>query len=228
MYIVPEGGHWDDGTKGPPGSNGDWAAPNPGIHQRQHRQSRVHDGWFRRPRDRACNVAACETVVSILRCPSAALPDHVYGPSYENWIVQKRVPMSYAVNASGTSVQLYTDGDLLSSGYTPLSGVAGVNGANPANGAFQFEETINGAAVGNRIHIPEITDGLSNTIFIGEEYYQLLPMYTVAQLDLQGVARRKAVWQFGSDSLDCYYGMNEAFGSTGVPMNLRPSGREMA
>jgi hypothetical protein len=41
--------------------------------------------------------------------------------------------------------------------------------------------------------IPEITDGLSNTIFLGEEYYQLKPSYTVAELDLQGVARRKAV-----------------------------------
>src|SRR3984885_2043714 len=29
MYIVPEGGHWDDGTLGPSGSNGDWAAPDP-------------------------------------------------------------------------------------------------------------------------------------------------------------------------------------------------------
>ena len=76
------------------------------------------------------------------------------------------------------------------------------------------------------MRIPQITDGLSNTIFLGEEYYQLKPSYTVAELDLQGVARRKAVWEFGSDSIDCQYGMNEAFGSTGVPMNLKSPGAE--
>ena len=74
------------------------------------------------------------------------------------------------------------------------------------------------------MHIQEITDGLSNTIFIGEEYYQLKPSYAAAELDLQGVGRRKAVWEFGSDSIDCQYGMNEAFGSTGVPMNLKSPG----
>jgi prepilin-type processing-associated H-X9-DG protein len=39
-------------------------------------------------------------------------------------------------------------------------------------------------------------------------------------LDLQGVARRKACWQFGSDSIDCQMCYNEALGSTGVPMNM--------
>ena len=50
------------------------------------------------------------------------------------------------------------------------------------------------------------------------------PSYSVSELDLQGVSRRKAVWEFGSDSIDCQYGMNEAFGSTGVKMNLRNPG----
>jgi prepilin-type processing-associated H-X9-DG protein len=96
------------------------------------------------------------------------------------------------------------------------------------NGAFQLEYTGAGE-IGDRMHIQQITDGLSNTIFVGEEYYQVPPSsavpangvgWTVAQLDLEGVARRKALWQFGSDSIDCQFGMNEAMGSTGVPMNL--------
>ncbi len=216
MWILPEGDHWDDGTQVPrygnadgSNSNGDWAAPNPGF-----ANARIDvpgdAGGSNGPATERC-VAACETVVSVLRCPSAALPEHVYGPSYEDWIVQKRVPSSYAVCASGTAVQLYQDTDVL---YDKIS-----------NGAFQLERTVNKASVGgNRMHIQEITDGLSNTIFIGEEYFQLKPSYTVAELDLQGVSRRKAVWEFGSDSIDCQYGMNEAFGSTGVPINLRSPG----
>ena len=43
-------------------------------------------------------------------------------------------------------------------------------------------------------------------------------------LDLSGVGRRKAVWQFGSDSIDCQMGYNEAFGSTGVKMNTPSPG----
>src|SRR5262249_14843294 len=73
-----------------------------------------------------------------------------------------------------------------------------------------------------RLKIGAFTDGLSNTIMVGEENYKLKGRYEVTELDLQGVGRRKAVWQFGSDSIDCQYGMNEAFGSTGVKMNLPP------
>ena len=212
MWLLPEGNNWDDGTKTPykgnpdgSNSNGDWASADPGFANARIGVQGYAGGNSGPATER--NIAACETVINILRCPSAALPEHVYSPSYENWIVQKRVPSSYAVNASGTAVQLYQDTDLLN-----------------ANGAFQYEQTINGAPVGNRLHIQEFTDGLSNTIFIGEEYYQLKPSYTAAEYDLQGVARRKAVWEFGSDSLDCQYGMNEAFGSTGVPINLKSPG----
>ncbi len=228
MWILPEGNHWDDGTQSPyygnsdgSNSNGDWAAPDPGFANA--RLTVTGDsGGASGPATERC-VAACETEVNILRCPSAALPDHVYGPSYENWIVQKRVPSSYAVCASGTAIQVYQDVDVLNPnaanpGATP-------NPANSVNGSFQLERTVNKVSVGgSRLHIQDITDGLSNTIFIGEEYYQLKPSYTVAELDLQGVSRRKAVWEFGSDSIDCQYGMNEAFGSTGVPMNLKSPG----
>jgi len=205
MWILPETNHWDDGTKTMIRSNGDWASPFPGFaNARIDVPGDIGDAAG--PATERC-IAACETVVNVLRCPSAALPDHVYGPSYEDWIVQKRVPSSYAANASGTAVQLYQDTDLLK-----------------ADGAFQLERTIRGAAVGNRMHVHEFTDGLSNTIFLGEEYFQLKPSYTVQELDLQGVSRRKAVWEFGSDSIDCQYGMNEAFGSTGVPINLKSPG----
>jgi prepilin-type N-terminal cleavage/methylation domain-containing protein/prepilin-type processing-associated H-X9-DG protein len=220
MWIEPENGHWDDGTKDTtPGSNGDWASPDPGFANANitsgitSNQANYGVGGASGPATERC-VAACEVVINILRCPSAALPEHVYGPSYENWIVQKRVPSNYAANvgtanSTGPIVQLYQDVDV-----------------KQANGAFQLERSSGGVDLGfgNRLKVQQFTDGLSNTVMIGEEYYQLKPSYAVAELDLQGVARRKAVWEFGSDSIDCYYGMNEAFGSTGVPMNLKSPG----
>ena len=217
MWILPEGGHWDDGTQGPSGSNGDWASPYPGF-----ANARIDvegsAGGAAGPATERC-IAACETAVSILRCPSSALPEHVYTPSYEDWITQKRVPINYAASAGANSagatntvapiVQLYVDTDM-----------------NKADGAFQLERSINhaDAGYGTRLKAQSFTDGLSNTIFIGEEHYKLKTSYDVSELDLQGVARRKAVWQFGSDSIDCQYGMNEAFGSTAVKINLKSPG----
>ncbi len=210
MWILPEGGHWDDGTQGPSGSNGNWASPFPGFSNA--RIDIVGDaGGASGPATERC-VAACEVLVAIMRCPSSALPEHVNAPSYEDWIVQKRVPASYAVNAGTTNsagpiTQLYRDTDM-----------------KQANGPFQLLRSSGGTDLGfgTRLRIQAITDGLSNTVFIGEEHYQLKSSYAVAELDLQGVARRKAVWQFGSDSIDCQFGMNEAFATTNVKMNLKP------
>jgi prepilin-type N-terminal cleavage/methylation domain-containing protein/prepilin-type processing-associated H-X9-DG protein len=201
MWLLPEAGHYDDGTIGPPGSNGDWASPDPGFANPRIDVPGDAGGATGPATER--NIAACELLVKMFRCPSAALPEHVYGPSYENWIVQKRVPTSYAACGSGVRTQMYQDTD-----------------CRDLDGAFQHERTIGGMLVGGRrLKIADFTDGLSNTIMIGEEYYLLKTSYTVQELDLRGVARRKAVWQFGSDSIDCQYGLNEAFGSTGVRMN---------
>ncbi len=217
MWILPENGHVDDVAVGVAGSNGDWASPDPGFANADitsgisSNQTNYAVGGATGPATERC-VAACETVMAVLRCPSSALPEHCNSPSYENWIVQKRVPANYAVCASGTLTQLYQDTDLVGN---PL-------GSKLSDGAFQLERNAN--AGGKRMTIQQITDGLSNTIFVGEEHYTLKPSYAVTELDLQGVARRKAVWEFGSDSIDCQYGMNEAFGSTGVPINLKSPG----
>jgi prepilin-type N-terminal cleavage/methylation domain-containing protein/prepilin-type processing-associated H-X9-DG protein len=206
MWLAPENGHRDDNQVGVPGSNGDWASPNPGF-----ANARIDVpgdvGGATGPATERC-VAACEIVIKMLRCPSAGLPEHVNTPSYEDWVVQKRVPASYAVCASGTAVQLNTDLDCFQN-----------------NGPFQLgRDTSAKGSYGRRLRIPAVTDGLSNTIFVGEEYYQIKDSYAVAELDLSGVARRKAVWEFGSDSIDCQMSMNEAFGSTGVKMNLPSPG----
>jgi prepilin-type N-terminal cleavage/methylation domain-containing protein/prepilin-type processing-associated H-X9-DG protein len=197
MWLLPENGHHDDTIVGQPGSNGDWASPNPGFANARIDVPGTVGGASGPATER--NVAACELLVKGLRCPSAALQEHVYGPSYEDWIVQKRVPASYAACGSGVRTQLNVPSDV-----------------NNLDGAFQIEHN---GITGTRLNIAAITDGLSNTIFLGEEYFVLKDSYTVAELDLPGVARRKALWEFGSDSIDCQMSYNEAIGSTGVKMN---------
>jgi prepilin-type N-terminal cleavage/methylation domain-containing protein/prepilin-type processing-associated H-X9-DG protein len=226
MWILPEGGHWDDGTQGANGSNGDWASPYPGFaNARIDAGTGTTDygvGGAAGPATERC-VAACETEVGILRCPSSALPDHVYGPSYENWIVQKRVPINYAVNAGSTAMN---SPDGTTTTINPILQLYVDTDVKQCDGAFQLERSINhiDAGWGNRLKVQAFTDGLSNTIFVGEEHYTLKNNYDVTELDLQGVARRKALWEFGSDSIDCQYGMNEAFGSTAVKINLKSPG----
>jgi prepilin-type N-terminal cleavage/methylation domain-containing protein/prepilin-type processing-associated H-X9-DG protein len=229
MWILPEGGHWDDGTQGVSGSNGDWASPDPGFANAQINAGvgtpNYSVGGATGPATERC-VAACETEVQMLRCPSSALPDHVYGPSYENWIVQKRVPINYAVCAGSNAVN---DPTGVSAAINPILQLYVDTDVKKCDGAFQLERSINqiDAGYGRRMRIQAITDGTSNTIFVGEEQYTLKAAYTVAELDLQGVARRKALWEFGSDSIDCQFGMNEAFGSTAVKMNLKSPGADV-
>ncbi len=208
MWVLPEAGKVDDGAVGPAGSNGNWAAPDPGFANASISILGDVGGAWGPATER--NVAACETLVKGMRCPSGALPNNVYSPSYENWIVQKRVPASYAVCGSGKAQRL----------------LASNPDAIQLDGSFQLLRVSGGVVYGTRLALPAILDGLSNTIFVGEEAYKLKSSYTVAELDLPGVARRKALWLFGSDSIDCQFGLNEAFGSTGVPMNskLAPMG----
>jgi prepilin-type processing-associated H-X9-DG protein len=197
LWLLPENGHNDAGIIGPPGSNGDWAAPDPGFaNPRIDVPGSVGGAWG--PATER-NVAACEVLVKLFRCPSSPIPEHVYGPSYEDWIVQKRVPINYAACGSGVRTQMNVPADV-----------------NNLDGPFQIEHK---GITGTRLKVTDITDGLSNTIFIGEEDYTLKASYSPQELDLPGVARRKAVWQFGSDSIDCQMSYNEAIGSTGAKMN---------
>jgi prepilin-type N-terminal cleavage/methylation domain-containing protein/prepilin-type processing-associated H-X9-DG protein len=214
MWVLPEGGHMDSGIVGPAGSNGDWASPSPGFANASLTSgvgaANYGSGGAHGPATER-NIAACELLIPGLRCPSTTLPEHVYGPSYEFWTVQKRVPTNYAACGSGVKTQFYQVWD-----------------ANNNDGAFQHEYK-NSSFVGSRLTVAAFTDGLSNTIFIGEENFDLVTSYgdgvqagasgATDERDLQGIARRKAVWQFGSDSIDCQIGLNEAFGSTGVKMN---------
>ena len=57
-------------------------------------------------------VAALVADAVVESCTGKHIPEHVYGPSYEDWIVQKRVPINYAACGSGTRTQLNVPADV--------------------------------------------------------------------------------------------------------------------
>ena len=219
LYILPEGGHFDNGSVGPAGSNGDWAWPNAPLTDESLTFGGTGTGMGASTEasswETVRNIAACEVVLPMFRCPSHPIPTNITISSYENWWWNARSPISYAACGSGT-LQNYYQWTNIFQPTAPFTCLL--------DGAFQIELTKSGALKGGRQTVGSITDGLSNTIFVGEEAYMLNSSYPIstASLDLEGAMRRKALWHSGSDSIDCQFGYNEAIGSTGVPMNLPP------
>ena len=113
MWIVPEGVTGTMARSGPPvltatGPPRIPASPTPAS------PSQGTTGVPAAPRPQR-NVAACETDGLHPPLPvKSGLPEHVYGPSYENWIVQHRVPIELCgVVHRALPAQLYTVSDLI-------------------------------------------------------------------------------------------------------------------
>ena len=153
------------------------------------------------------NVIAAETYVGIFQCPSAGLPQHQYDRSADDWHVMRRVPGSYLGNASGL---------LVSQNQT----------SEPENYLMGH---LDGVLFGrSEIAIKDITDGMSNTMLLGEG------LHDTDTLEELGSRRRehergdrKDHWYFGGDDADCQRSWgrgldgSECMGSTGVPMNYQ-------
>lgn len=174
--------------------NANWAAPAPGYSNASlYRQGNNNAAATER------NIAGCETLVPLFRCPSSGLPEHVMHYSYEFWVVNRRVPISYIANASGT---LKTE---------PQRWVRD-------DGIF-FDMS--------KVRLSDITDGTTNTVMLGEAVYEIKSSTDIDTANNSGsttspCTARKSHWQFGSDSVDDGYHFSEALGSTGVPINMQP------
>lgn len=176
------------------------------------------------------NLIACETVIPMYRCPSAALPEHVQFKTPDSWFYQARVPSSYIGCASGI-IQNQNFHDLP----VPL----------PQLGkSKRLLEQSDGVLVGvsvefyttqlprTAISFRQIEDGTSKTIAVGEAVPDM-ELIQAGPIDGNGYPKQefnggsyKDHWYCGSDDVDTggSYDPSEALGSTGVAPNLHKAG----
>ena len=150
------------------------------------------------------NRAACETVLSVYRCPSMPLPEHM---NYNK--ISRRVPASYRV----------VGGALISS--DDSSTRVGVSGLSASQTTSFETRTLDGTFYAcSSTRFGDVSDGLSNTLFVGESHTD--PAFSK---DGQGMD----FWAIGSPQVDpcnCKGGSggteaSEAAGSMIVQINAQ-------
>ncbi len=150
------------------------------------------------------NLLVCETPISVYQCPSAGFTG-IYDISYDTWHVANRQPSSYIGCASGIA--------------TTQNG----NETNIQNRHVKMKELDGVLFALSEVAFKQITDGLSNTMLIGEAMPDLIKLNAVGGSQGESaLGNRKDHWYYGSDDVDTGdgYDFSEALGSTGVPMNL--------
>ena len=176
-------------------------------------------------------IAACEHLADIFRCPSTSAPKKVFDAStyIPPWFVAARVPGNYLGVVTGvqphdwrpdlgwnnTNIKRPTWG----SGNTTLhhSELDGMFITRPwPDGGNR----INKGGMGGALKLGGVVDGLSNTLMIGEaEPDPELP--AIASVQETPNSGRKDHWAFGGDDMDNWEGTDwsECGGSTAVAIN---------
>jgi len=139
-----------------------------------------------KPWNEGANAAVCSTFLPIFRCPSSTAPDTMTAQGLEN-----RVPCDYLVCGSGTD--------------TRESGPGLLAGRPDSDGTF---------FVDSRTRIAEILDGTSNTIAVGDSFFQ----FEELDLDYTGYPQYLDRWCVGTLE-GVGNEVSEAMGSTGVAIN---------
>jgi hypothetical protein len=153
--------------------------------------------------DSANEKAAC-TVISLFRCPSMRVPEHI-DDNPSGSLMKGRVPVSYRA----------------CSGSNGWSDAMATVPADAPPGSLSLDSLgLNGMFFGcSRIRIGDAIDGSSNTILVGESY-------TDPRFSKDGQAMD--YWQFGAPQTGTWYPggsggteFSEGIGSTGPRMNSR-------
>jgi len=152
------------------------------------------------------NMRATENLLNVYRCPAAGLATHVYNISTDNWVVKNRVPGTYLGCASGHI------NDQNSFTYP-----AGTRLAGQVSRKMYLGDGI--LYPNSEVQIQGISDGLTNTILVGEA----LPDDTPSKVREPAHGTQKDHWYIGGDDPDMQEGndTSEFCGSTGVAMNLQ-------
>jgi hypothetical protein len=154
------------------------------------------------------NVRACETVIDIYRCPSAALPEHLPDQGHNGGrFVQNRVPGSYIACASGIATSQFI--------------------FQMPNGFRRFLEQTDGVMYGVKVNQPNPEFGKS-PVSLGKipDITHIGELIAASKNGYPGpepqFGNRKDHWYIGSDSIDGpgIGDPSEGLGSTGVPPNL--------
>ena len=164
----------------------------------------------------SANEAILEVVIPMYRCPSMPVPEHI-----SNSGVPERVPASYG-GVAGSDIYS-DDSSTIRNAPTDARAMQQV----PQNGIFwgaqssAKQDWVNESAAYQKggVKLKQVTDGLTNTLMIGERYTD--PGYTK---DGQGMD----YWSVGSSQIDSFnWGtrggteFTEACGSTAVKINAR-------
>lgn len=132
------------------------------------------------------NAQVCSTFLPLYRCPSSTAPETMTAQGIEN-----RVPCDYLVSASGSD--------------TRESGPGVLAGGPHSDGVF---------FVDSRTRLAEIRDGASNTVAVGDSFFQ----FEELDLDHTGAPQFLDRWCVGTLE-GVGNEVSEAMGSTGVAIN---------
>lgn len=172
-------------------------------------------------------IAACETLMTMFRCPSTVSADFVFDAStwIPPWFVARRVPCNYLGVVTGIQPVDWKP----ASGYGTT--VRPTWSGNPTRGHWELDGVmITREQIRNRIaeggmggtRFADIADGLSNTLMLGEaEPDPELP--SIASVRESPNTGRKDHWAIGGDDFDNWEGTDwsEMGGSTAVQINYR-------
>jgi hypothetical protein len=170
--------------------NFQWAHPGP------YRPETLNGKEFR-------NIVACETYISIYQCPSAALPEHQYDVSADNWHVMRRVPASYLGCATGVGLSQ----NMKPRGFEEMDGLLFGHDKNKPL---------------TPITLRKVKDGTSKTILVAEALHDRDAQDAKGRTKETQNGNRKDHWYIGSDDIDTSASdVSECLGSTAVPPNYQ-------